>query len=63
MIAAQDLDSPAAAALAARVEAMAFNPWHGVEDHRPLGSMMRGRREAYRTSHAHRTGSAVEPTE
>ena len=29
-------------------EAMAFNPWHALADHRPLGSMNRARREIYR---------------
>ena len=26
---------------------LSFNPWHGVTDHRPLGGIMRSRREAY----------------
>ncbi|MBJ3786670.1 catalase family protein [Devosia sp. MSA67] len=28
-------------------ERMGFSPWHGIEDHRPLGSIMRLRRLAY----------------
>jgi hypothetical protein len=27
-----------------------FSPWHGVEDHRPLGSVMRARKAAYEAS-------------
>ena len=30
-----------------RCEQMAFNPWHCLADHRPLGSMNRARREIY----------------
>ena len=28
-------------------EAMAFSPWHGVEAHRPIGSVMRARKPVY----------------
>ncbi len=28
-------------------EQTAFRPWHGVEAHRPLGSVMRARRAVY----------------
>jgi hypothetical protein len=28
-------------------EGLAFSPWHGVAAHRPLGSVMRLRRQAY----------------
>jgi hypothetical protein len=28
-------------------DAMAFSPWHGVTAHRPLGGIMRSRRQAY----------------
>lgn len=31
-------------------DAMAFNPWHGLEAHRPLGSINRARRPAYEMS-------------
>lgn len=31
-------------------EAMAFSPWHGIEAHRPLGSVMRARKPAYEMS-------------
>lgn len=29
---------------------LAFNPWNGIQDHRPLGSIMRVRRAAYENS-------------
>jgi hypothetical protein len=32
-----------------RCEETAFNPWHCLREHRPLGSMNRARREIYRT--------------
>jgi hypothetical protein len=38
-----------------RVERLAFSPWHGLADHRPLGSVMRARRAAYEASAAFRT--------
>ena len=28
-------------------EGLAFSPWHGIAAHRPLGSVMRLRRQAY----------------
>lgn len=31
-------------------DAMAFSPWHGVADHRPLGAVMRVRKAAYSAS-------------
>lgn len=39
----------------AACEEMAFNPWHCLPDHRPLGSMNRARREIYRAMAAFRT--------
>lgn len=55
---------------AARSEAvddgMAFSPWHGLEAHRPLGSLMRLRREAYEQSRQfraeHNRRPVAEPT-
>ena len=32
---------------------MAFNPWHALEEHRPLGNQNRARRSLYETSRAH----------
>ncbi|KQT46540.1 catalase [Methylobacterium sp. Leaf456] len=31
-------------------DGLAFNPWHGIEAHRPLGAIMRARRAAYPAS-------------
>ena len=56
----QDLDSERGRAVAARVEAMSFDPWHALEAHRPLGAMMRARNPAYRLSTVER-GAAREP--
>ncbi len=44
-------------------DGMAFSPWHGLEDHRPLGSIMRLRRAAYDMSsrfRAEHNGHVVE---
>jgi hypothetical protein len=45
-IPAQSIDD---AGKRARCEEVAFNPWHCLREHRPLGSMNRARREIYRT--------------
>lgn len=44
---AQQFDSPAQQQFC---EQLAFSPWHGVAEHRPLGNIMRARRHAYRHS-------------
>jgi hypothetical protein len=48
------------------IDAMSFSPWHGLEAHRPLGSIMRLRKSAYEASshfRAEHTGVAItEPT-
>lgn len=49
-IPAQDVASGPGAALQTEVEAMAFDPWSALVEHRPLGSIMRARKAAYRTS-------------
>lgn len=36
-------------------DCMSFSPWHGLEAHRPLGSLMRLRREAYEQSRQFRS--------
>lgn len=51
----------AAQATNAQVEALAFDPWHALEEHRPLGSMQRARNAAYRLSTQERKASP-EPT-
>src|SRR5438067_1979534 len=45
-----------------RVEKLSFDPWHAVEELRPLGAMMRARAPAYRESVIAR-GAAAEPEE
>lgn len=42
-----------------RCEEIAFNPWHCLADHRPLGGMNRARREIYQAMAAFRAGVAV----
>ena len=46
-------------------DGMSFNPWHGIVDHRPLGSIMRVRKTAYEMSSKFRvlnnSASIVEP--
>ncbi len=37
-------------------EGTSFSPWHGIEDHRPLGSVMRARKAAYEASVKFRAG-------
>lgn len=56
----QDLDSPRGRRVAALVERLSFDPWHAVEELRPLGNMMRARNAAYRLSTQER-GAAPEP--
>ena len=53
-------DSPEGKALAARVEAMSFDPWHACEDLRPLGAFNRARKVAYFASTTSR-GASPEP--
>jgi hypothetical protein len=43
----QDASSEQGRALATRVEAMSFDPWHALVEHKPLGNMMRARKHAY----------------
>lgn len=56
----QDVTSAEGTALAERIEATSFNPWHALEAHRPLGDMMRARDPAYVASTTAR-GAAGEP--
>jgi hypothetical protein len=42
---------------AAQAEAAAFNPWHCLPEHRPLGNMNRARREIYRAMAEYRTSA------
>lgn len=43
-------------------DAMSFSPWHGIEAHRPLGSIMRLRKRIYETSAGFRAQHAGRPT-
>jgi hypothetical protein len=49
-IPAQSLESPEARQLQQEVEAMRFDPWGGLAEHRPLGHIMRARKAAYYAS-------------
>lgn len=51
-----DLASEQAQAVDAFVESLSFTPWHGLEEHRPLGSIQRARRGTYDASAAARGG-------
>jgi hypothetical protein len=42
-------------------DVLSFNPWHCIEDHRPLGSIMRSRIRAYEASSAFRHGMNAQP--
>jgi hypothetical protein len=54
----QQADSPQRRAYADDV--LSFNPWHCLADHQPLGSIMRLRKQAYRTSSEFRNGRGKE---
>jgi hypothetical protein len=60
-LAKQDPDSPRGGRVAEYVEKLSFDPWHAVEELRPLGNMMRARNVAYRLSTQER-GVSPEPT-
>jgi catalase len=50
-----DLTSPESTKFRESVENMSFNPWHGLEAHRPLGGINRLRKAVYQAStHARR---------
>ncbi|PTL81313.1 catalase [Vitiosangium sp. GDMCC 1.1324] len=46
----QDVTSASGAKLEELIDRMSFDPWHAVEELRPLGAMMRARAIAYRES-------------
>ena len=58
IIAPVDLTSADSRAFHESVEAMSFNPWHSLEDHRPLGGLNRLRKELYRANAKLRRESA-----
>lgn len=43
----QDVTSEGGREVAAKIERLAFDPWHARVEHRPLGAMMRARKHAY----------------
>ena len=57
----QNIDTVSAKALSDKIDRLSFTPWHAIEDHRPLGSIMRARRIAYPVSSTNRHCLA-EPT-
>lgn len=56
----QDMKSERGKKIEAYVDSLSFDPWHAREDMRPLGSMNRARKAAYRESVIAR-GAAKEP--
>lgn len=56
-----DLADPAARETSRKVDELSFSPWHAVQDHRPLGGVMRARKLAYEAS-ADLRHHAPEPT-
>ena len=50
----EDLEDEESKALAGEIEKLAFNPWNCTEDFRPLGSIMRARKDVYKASAGHR---------
>jgi hypothetical protein len=57
----QNIDDERGRRIAERVEGFSFDPWHALEEHRPLGNFMRARNHAYRESSILRNASP-EPT-
>jgi hypothetical protein len=56
-----NLDDPLIRARSDVIDQYSFSPWHTIEEHRPLGSVMRARRIAYQASATLR-GHSLEPT-
>jgi hypothetical protein len=59
-IPSRDLDTPEARALTKRMDQLSLSPRHAMEDHRPLGNVMRARKIVYLASSALR-GAQPEP--
>ena len=57
-ILATDLESEAGKKESELVEALSFDPWHALVEHRPLGVTMRARKAAYFVSMQNRRASA-----
>lgn len=45
-----DLNDPGIREQSRKIDELSFSPWHAIEDHRPLGNVMRARRFAYEAS-------------
>jgi hypothetical protein len=56
-----NLDDPLTSARSDVIDQYSFSPWHTIEEHRPLGNVMRARRVAYQASATLR-GHSPEPT-
>ena len=56
----QDPTSERGRKLAETIEGLSFDPWHALEELRPLGNLMRARNPAYRVSTGERK-AAREP--
>ncbi len=57
----QDVEGARGREIDELVDTLSFDPWHALEDHRPLGKTQRARKAAYRVSSFQR-GAALEPT-
>jgi hypothetical protein len=55
-----DLDDPLISERSNLIDRFSFSPWHTIEEHRPLGNVMRARRIAYQAS-ANLRGHCPEP--
>jgi len=60
VIAKQDATSERGKRLGERGDKLAFDPWHALVEHKPLGAMMRARKVAYYASETQR-GATPEP--
>ena len=54
----QDVTSESGRKLAEQLDGFSFDPWHAVEELRPLGNIMRARNVAYRVSTGERKAAA-----
>jgi hypothetical protein len=55
-----DLEDPVVCARSNLIDQYSFSPWHTIDEHRPLGNVMRARRVAYQAS-ANLRGHCPEP--
>ncbi len=54
----QDVQSPRGREISELVNELSFDPWHAIEEHRPLGAMMRARGATYGASVVARQAAA-----